>query len=475
MRRLRDRPRPRATGADGLARHAPLSIAELDGHALGARAAAKARAWTRARRAAAGPLRGGPGADARSPTSSATWRATGSTARRSTSAPRSSTLGEEQFDPALSLVDDPLALGLGYDAEGTPAAAARRWSSRAHRRRDPRPAVGCRGGSGEHRATARRRSRSARWRATSALLPTAPDEAASEVDGPVVRLLGGRAGRRCRARDPGLRLLVHPRPRPAHARPDRPDPQRRLADRGRRGHPAAAELPVHAVLRAGAGSGERARRGAYGDRRARRHLHRPPRPAGPARPCTSRPGTSPAARRAEASVVEATQASVSKPPTWSRRLRATSATTESGSSSPGMSASSWATASGSPSLWPCCSTGICAVRDVDRLEAGVVRAPDVVEEPVADVDAAGRVLDADRLHGGPERLGRGLGPRDLAGVDGAVDQVEHPVAARRSPRATARGQIVLDRTPTLMPRSRSVGNSGATCGSVAVCGSQNSR
>ena len=36
----------RDRGADGVARHAPARFAELDGHALGGRAAAKARAWT---------------------------------------------------------------------------------------------------------------------------------------------------------------------------------------------------------------------------------------------------------------------------------------------------------------------------------------------------------------------------------------------------------------------------------------------
>ena len=36
----------RNNGADGVARHAPLALAELDGSALGARAAAKARAST---------------------------------------------------------------------------------------------------------------------------------------------------------------------------------------------------------------------------------------------------------------------------------------------------------------------------------------------------------------------------------------------------------------------------------------------
>ncbi len=31
-------------------------------------------------------------------------------------------LGADQFDPSITLVDDPLVVGLGYDAEGTPRA-----------------------------------------------------------------------------------------------------------------------------------------------------------------------------------------------------------------------------------------------------------------------------------------------------------------------------------------------------------------
>ena len=69
-----------------------------------------------------------------------------------------------------------------------------------------------------------------------------------------------------------------------------------------------------------------------------------------------------------------------------------------------------------------------AVRDVDRAQAGVACAPDVVEEPVADVHAAGRILGAHGGHGGLERLRCRLGPRDLAGVDVAVDEVQHAVA-----------------------------------------------
>ncbi len=87
------------------------------------------------------------------------------------------------------------------------------------------------------------------------------------------------------------------------------------------------------------------------------------------------------------------------------------------------------TASGSPSVWPTCSGGMALWGTWMARNPALLGAPDVVEEPVADVDAPGGVGGADRGHGGLEGQGRGLGPRDLAGVDVTVDQVEHPVAA----------------------------------------------
>ena len=44
-----------------------------------------------------------------------------------------------------------------------------------------------------------------------------------------------------------------------------------------------------------------------------------------------------------------------------------------------------------------------AVRDVDRLHPGAVRTVDVVVQPVADVDAAGRIGGADGFHRRLER------------------------------------------------------------------------
>ena len=95
-------------------------------------------------------------------------------------------------------------------------------------------------------------------------------------------------------------------------------------------------------------------------------------------------------------------------------------------------ASRCATASGSPSVWPTWLAGMVLCGTWIARMPGVVGAPDVVEEPVADVDAAGRVGGADRLHRRPERVRRRLRPRDLAGVDVAVDEVERRRRARRS-------------------------------------------
>ena len=56
-----------------------------------------------------------------------------------------------------------------------------------------------------------------------------------------------------------------------------------------------------------------------------------------------------------------------------------------------MSERRFTTASGTPSVCPTCVGGDPAEREVDRPHPGVLGAPDVVEEPVADVDASRRV------------------------------------------------------------------------------------
>ncbi len=105
-------------GADGVARHAPSRLVDLDGHALGARAAAKARAWSE-------PIELPPGryAVVLEPTAVVdiveTLAAAGFNGKAVNERRSFVRLGEAQFDPAITLVDDPVADGFGYDGEGT--------------------------------------------------------------------------------------------------------------------------------------------------------------------------------------------------------------------------------------------------------------------------------------------------------------------------------------------------------------------
>ena len=109
----------RDEGADGVARHAPGRWAELDGAALGAGAAAKARA-------SADPVELPAGryevvlepsavmdvlqAFAYAGCNGKAWNERRSFVR----------LGEDQLDTAITIVDDPLSAGYGYDRDGTP-------------------------------------------------------------------------------------------------------------------------------------------------------------------------------------------------------------------------------------------------------------------------------------------------------------------------------------------------------------------
>ena len=106
-------------GADGVARHMPLSLADLDGAALGARAAAKARAWAEPVELPAGRyevvLEPDAVSDLLGNFSFAAFNGKAVTQRRSFVR-----VGADQFDPAISIYDDPVALGLGYDSDGTP-------------------------------------------------------------------------------------------------------------------------------------------------------------------------------------------------------------------------------------------------------------------------------------------------------------------------------------------------------------------
>ncbi|MEU1684335.1 metallopeptidase TldD-related protein [Micromonospora sp. NPDC005707] len=110
----------RTGGADGVARQAADRLADLDGGALGARAAAKARA-------AADPVELPPGryevvlepAAVADLLQNLAWY--GFNGKRHAERQSFAEPGTVQFDPAVTLVDDPLhASGLPYDLEGTP-------------------------------------------------------------------------------------------------------------------------------------------------------------------------------------------------------------------------------------------------------------------------------------------------------------------------------------------------------------------
>jgi predicted Zn-dependent protease len=113
----------RLSGADGVARSMSVRLGDLDCAALGARAAAKARAGVDA-----APVEPGRYAVVLEPAAATDLVAglvggqfNGKAVLDGTSGIR---LGEQQFDPAVSLADDPLspaATGLPFDTEGTPA------------------------------------------------------------------------------------------------------------------------------------------------------------------------------------------------------------------------------------------------------------------------------------------------------------------------------------------------------------------
>ncbi|MFI2646412.1 TldD/PmbA family protein [Micromonospora fulviviridis] len=113
----------RTGGTDGVARQCADRLADLDGGALGARAAAKARA-------AADPVELPPGryevvlepAAVADLLQNLAWY--GFNGKRYAERQSFAEPGATQFDPAVTLVDDPLhASGLPYDLEGTPRRA----------------------------------------------------------------------------------------------------------------------------------------------------------------------------------------------------------------------------------------------------------------------------------------------------------------------------------------------------------------
>jgi len=109
----------RTNGADGVARHAPLRIGDLDGTALGARAAAKARAAVDPMEMPAGRYEVvlEPTAVADILENLAVAGFNGKAVNEQRSFMR---VGADQFDRSITLVDDPLAIGSRFDNEGTP-------------------------------------------------------------------------------------------------------------------------------------------------------------------------------------------------------------------------------------------------------------------------------------------------------------------------------------------------------------------
>jgi predicted Zn-dependent protease len=105
--------------ADGVARFAPLHIADLDAARLGRRAADKALAWD-------DPIELPPGRYevVLEPTAVAdlveTLAISGFNGKAVNERRSFVRVGEAQLDPSITLVDDPLALGYHFDAEGTP-------------------------------------------------------------------------------------------------------------------------------------------------------------------------------------------------------------------------------------------------------------------------------------------------------------------------------------------------------------------
>ena len=199
----------------------------------------------------------------RSPTSSRAFASSGFNGKAVNERRSFVRLGEAQFDPAITLVDDPLGRRRRrFDAEGTPRQrlVARRRGTTVALTHDRRTAAEAGAESTGHavevgvlvgavgpppraaRPSGRRGRRRRRGRRAGR------------------RRVRRRARRRRRARHARVRPLVHPDARPAHAGDHRADPQRRVADRGRRGHHAAAQLPLHPVVRPGADAGQRARR-----------------------------------------------------------------------------------------------------------------------------------------------------------------------------------------------------------------------
>ena len=181
----------------------------------------------------------------RSPTCCRTWPCSGSTARRTPSGSRSPSSGAQQFDPAVTIVDDALGARCAAGCRSTPRAPragrltlveAGVTAAVTHDRRTAAEA----GAVSTGHALGGRRARGARCRATCGWPPAGGRQRRQPAATVPDRRRGAAAGRRRRARAAGHRPLVHPGARPEEPGRHRADPQRRLADRGRRDHRGGA-------------------------------------------------------------------------------------------------------------------------------------------------------------------------------------------------------------------------------------------
>ena len=186
--------------SDGLARLALPRLADLDGAVLGRRAAAKARAGADPSRANTRSVRGRPGGDRRRRPSyqHGLVRIQRQSGR---GAALLAELGAGQFDPAVSLVDDPAGasgLALPFDIEGTPTPRSHPCGHRSHERRRARPSK-C--PTGRHRFN--------RTRAFPAERRGAPFRSTcTSSRATVAGVAGARARRRGRPRTPSVAELV---------------------------------------------------------------------------------------------------------------------------------------------------------------------------------------------------------------------------------------------------------------------------
>ena len=193
-------------------------------------------------RAAAGPVRGGPRAGRGRRPRCRTWPAYGFNGKAVAERQSFAEPGAAQFDPAVTLVDDPTygGAGLPFDVEGTPSRAltlveAGVTRAVAHDRRTAAEA----GTASTGHAVAGRVPPGARSPRNLRLLggadpATGRPRPTATVAGPVADADTAALVAAGRPRPAGHRLLVHPGARPAEPGGHRADPQRGVADRGRR-------------------------------------------------------------------------------------------------------------------------------------------------------------------------------------------------------------------------------------------------